>query len=221
MYHLSNWKYFGIGQIYPALEHLCSKQKDILDSIWREWKWGPEQGLKIEHFRAGRSQSPAAGVRHNIKAGANRRGLQKMSLGSIFPEKYLPTKMFTPPQLKLGELSKKLGDIGLSLKQGREKGEKSEEISFDPRKPWLLSNILPDGKPSSTSATYSPAFGRWKQCSHTSQGETSEEDTQFQVAPKSKPSCWNPRQSSSRLGFRCCCLSCITIFSIRSASSTP
>ena len=122
-----------------------------------------EQGLKIEHFRAGRSQSPAAGVRHNIKAGPNRRGLHKMSLGSIFPEKYLPTKMFTPPQLKLAELSKKIGDIGLSLKQGREKGEKSEEISFDPRKPC--------------------------QCLHLSQGETSEQDTQFQVAPKSKQSC--------------------------------
>ena len=106
-----------------------------------------------------------------------------MSLGSIFPDKFVPTKMFTLPQLQLAELSKKLLDIGLSLKQGTEKGEKDEETTFDPNKPWLLCNILPDGKPASTSAT-SPAFGRRKQCSHIFQGETSEQDTQFQVGSK-------------------------------------
>ena len=74
-----------------------------------------------------------------------------MSLGSIFPDKFVPTKMFTLPQLQLAELSKKLLDIGLSLKPGREKGEKDEETRFDPRKPWPLSKILPHGQPESIS----------------------------------------------------------------------
>ena len=99
-----------------------------------------------------------------------------MSLGNIFPDKYFPTKMFTLPQLQL----EKLLDAGLKLKQGREKGEKEEKASFDPRKPWLLSNILPHGQqPASTSC--SPACGRRKQLSNLSQGNTSEQDTQFQV----------------------------------------
>ena len=74
-----------------------------------------------------------------------------MSLGRNFPEKIVQTKMFTLPQLQLAELSRKLLDIGLSLKPGREKGEKDEETRFDPRKPWLLSKILPHGQPESIS----------------------------------------------------------------------
>ena len=103
-----------------------------------------------------------------------------MSLGNIFPEKYLPTKMVTLPQLQLADLSRKLLDAGLKLKQGRERGEKEEKAIFDPRKPWLLSNILPHGQqPASTSC--SPACGRRKQLLNLSQGNTSEQDTQFQV----------------------------------------
>ena len=113
-----------------------------------------------------------------------------MSLGNIFPDKYFPTKMFTLPQLQL----EKLLDAGLKLKQGREKGEKEEKASFDPRKPWLLSNILPHcHQPASTSVACSPVCGRRKQCSNLSEGDTTEkENTQFQVGSK---------QSLAWLGF--------------------
>ena len=113
-----------------------------------------------------------------------------MSLGNIFPDKYFPTKMFTLPQLQL----EKLLDAGLKLKQGREKGDEEEKASFDPRKPWLLSNMLPHRQqPASTSVACSPVSGRRKQCSNLSEGDTTEkENTQFQVGSK---------QSLAWLGF--------------------
>ena len=102
-----------------------------------------------------------------------------MSLGNIFPDKYFPTKMFTLPQLQL----EKLLDAGLKLKQGREKGDKEVKASFDPRKPWLLNNILP--QPASTSAACSLACERRKKCSNLSEVDTTEmENTQFQVGSK-------------------------------------
>ena len=101
-----------------------------------------------------------------------------MSLGSIFPEKFVQRKMFTLPQIQLAELSIRLLDIGLSLKPGR---EKDEETRFDPKKPWLLSNILTHGQPGSNSASCSPTCGRRKPCSNLFQSGTSEQDSQFQV----------------------------------------
>ena len=97
-----------------------------------------------------------------------------MSLGSIFPDKFVQTKI-------LAELSIKLLDIGLSLKPGRETGEKDEKARFDPKKPWLLSNILTHGQPGSNSASCSPTCGRRKPCSNLFQSGTSEQDSQFQV----------------------------------------
>ena len=110
-----------------------------------------------------------------------------MSRGNIFLEKYLPTKMFTLPQLQL----QKLLDAGLKLKQGREIGEKEKKASFefDPRKPWLLSNLLPhDQQSAPTPAICSPVSEGRKQCPNLSEGDkTEEENTQFQVG--SKQSC--------------------------------
>ena len=106
-----------------------------------------------------------------------------MSRGNIFPEKYLPTKMFTLPQLKL----QKLLDAGPKLQQGREKGEKEKKASFefDPRKPWLLSNFLPqDQQPAS--AICSPACGGRKQCSN--QEEKARFDPRSNILPHDQQS---------------------------------